>query len=424
MQFQVGYAKQDITPPAGVDLCGFGFYLQRKVTDRSEKLWCRAAYLASESGAVLLACCDLIGLSVADTDRLRKSLATQLGIPETHLFLACTHTHYGPATMTLEGLGAVDADYMEALEQAILDAALQAARNIQPATLRHGTREVDGIAYNRHHKAEAPLDKQLRALCCIRAQDTVCLASFACHPVSLGLEMGKTSADWPGAFAARLEARNIKPVVFQGCCGDVDPLARRDAPPDPQPEIRRYATLLDDALVRIMDTAEPLESPSLSVRELRFDLPLALPEPAEIEASKVAWQAHYEALAAGFDNIPNAARYLEHWAERARAALPALQARPALTQIPMQLLRIGPLELLGIPGEVFTEIGQRLQNSTSSRMLLGFCGGNVGYLPTREAYDAPFDYACYAAPKFYYCFPFHPNVADEVETAAMRLFAE
>jgi len=49
-------------------------------------------------------------------------------------------------------------------------------------------------------------------------------------------------------------------------------------------------------------------------------------------------------------------------------------------------------------------------------MTVGYAGGNVGYLPTGDAYDIDVDYACYQAPRFYGLFPF----ARELETILLR----
>ena len=45
MGLRIGFGKRKITPPKGVDLCGYGYYLDRKVKEVRDDLWCRTIVL-------------------------------------------------------------------------------------------------------------------------------------------------------------------------------------------------------------------------------------------------------------------------------------------------------------------------------------------------------------------------------------------
>ncbi|MDD3927934.1 MAG: hypothetical protein PHT33_14900, partial [bacterium] len=80
---------------------------------------------------------------------------------------------------------------------------------------------------------------------------------------------------------------------------------------------------------------------------------------------------------------------------------------PFLPNVPVQLITLGEVKMLGLPGEVFSGYSLKLgEGNGSSLMTVGYAGGNVGYLPTGDAYDSDVDYACYQAPRFYGLFPF------------------
>ncbi len=102
----VGYGERVITPPLGVDLCGYGFYLGRRAESVLDDLKARAVWLESAGQKLVLVGCDVIGFTVEEADSLRAKIASSLGMPRSAVLLAATHTHCGPATQPMPGLGA------------------------------------------------------------------------------------------------------------------------------------------------------------------------------------------------------------------------------------------------------------------------------------------------------------------------------
>ena len=124
---RVGYGEKVITPPLGIDLCGYGFYLDRKAESVLDELKARAVFLRSNDQTLILVSADIIGFTVEDADAIRVDIAAAHGIPRASVLLAATHTHSGPATQPLPGLGEVDAAYMKRLRTRIVEAAAGAA---------------------------------------------------------------------------------------------------------------------------------------------------------------------------------------------------------------------------------------------------------------------------------------------------------
>lgn len=132
----VGFGESVITPPLGVDLCGYGFYLDRKAETVLDDLKVRALYLSEGTESLRMIACDHIGLSVEFSDRLRTGLAAALGLPASRILVACTHTHSGPATQSLTGLGEVSPAYLEIVAKRIAEAAEEAAARPETAEFR------------------------------------------------------------------------------------------------------------------------------------------------------------------------------------------------------------------------------------------------------------------------------------------------
>jgi hypothetical protein len=81
-------------------------------------------------------------------------------------------------------------------------------------------------------------------------------------------------------------------------------------------------------------------------------------------------------------------------------------------------LRLGPVGLIGFPGEPFSEIGARVKAGSPFRWTLfsGYTNDYLGYVPTREAYDDG-GYEVDTS-------PFLPDAADRLVEASLALLAD
>ena len=74
-------------------------------------------------------------------------------------------------------------------------------------------------------------------------------------------------------------------------------------------------------------------------------------------------------------------------AEAARMVL--LENGPAAFPAVLSGITVGPVALIGIPGEPFTNVGRRLKEAEGYSLILPCCctNGYEGYFPMKEAYD-------------------------------------
>ena len=70
---KAGFAKIDITPRVGVQLCGFGPYLNRYSIAVRDRLWARVVAVSVGETIVILVSCDLIFLELSVTQRIRSA---------------------------------------------------------------------------------------------------------------------------------------------------------------------------------------------------------------------------------------------------------------------------------------------------------------------------------------------------------------
>jgi hypothetical protein len=401
--FTVGYGERVITPPLGIDLAGYGFYLDRKAASVLDDLKCRAVHLRSDGGSLLLVSCDLIGFTVDEADAIRARIAADHGLPRAAILLAGTHTHSGPATQPMEGLGDVDPAYMNRLRALIPEAAAEAVSSPRPAAFAYALEAIEPLGYNRRKNDFSGVDPVLKAAIFRTPDRKVYLLSYACHAVVFGRKR-HVSGDWPGAVIREIERSGDRAIFFQGFCGDIDPVLQLNRWGEGTAgDIDDIADLVRRRLFRAERYAAAQSDPRLSAHEHRIDIPLRIHDKRTIEHEAGSF-------AKAYSQFPGAARFAADWKKRALAAAPALRKSPFVRHVPIQALAVGGLKLIALPGEIFSEIGLKLRASDAPLVPIGYANGDIGYIPTDKDFRDTGDYACYCAPMFYALFPFKAGV--------------
>ncbi|MDD3927760.1 MAG: neutral/alkaline non-lysosomal ceramidase N-terminal domain-containing protein [bacterium] len=403
----VGYGEKTITPPLGVELTGYGYYLNRKAETVMDDLKARVLFIRQDGNDVILISCDLLGMTVEYADAVRAEISSRYGMHRQNILLACAHTHTGPAVQSLPGLGETDSDYISRLPADIIEAVKSAESDLTTAEASCCRAEVEAICFNRRNMSPEPVDPVLRSVIFKRANEKIYLVNYACHPVTLG-PSNSVSADWPGALIAALEDNGHRGIFFQGFCGDIDPLCNLSRWGSGKKEaMDAYGRMLCRGLGKAEKSAEVLLAPVVKAAERRLTLRLTIPSREEMEMDKQFWLQQSTGFTGSADK-----RFVEEWAMCAEENYDRLQETPYLTDVPVQAVSIGAIKMLCLPGEVFCNYGLRLHEEQPSLITIGYANGNIGYLPTTDAYADAGDYACYGAPKFYNLFPF----AAEIES--------
>ena len=95
--YRVGFARVDITPAESVPLAGLGRSSQRMSRCVRDELYASCFAVTDERDVtVLLITMDLQRCLRRTSDRARKTISEQLGVPAEHIILCGTHTHGGP----------------------------------------------------------------------------------------------------------------------------------------------------------------------------------------------------------------------------------------------------------------------------------------------------------------------------------------
>jgi neutral ceramidase len=253
-QIQAGAAQVDITPPPGLPMYGyFNRITGHQVSSGTlDPLYARVLVLQAGEKRLALVTLDLgRTFNEAWLERLRE--AAREGSHVDALIVTASHTHAGPNILDVYPDGHPPAWEDEALEK-ITGAIHGASLGLVPARL--GTGHGDAyIGYNRRSVspdgsvtmlwsnpekvAGGTVDSTVGVIRVDREDGTpiAILVNYACHPVVLGPENLKYSADFVGPMAGTVAAAfDGKPVCFflQGAAGDINPYFA-GTPPDKDP---------------------------------------------------------------------------------------------------------------------------------------------------------------------------------------------
>ena len=91
-----------------------------------------------------------------------------------------------------------------------------------------------------------------------------------------------------------------------------------------------------------------------------------------------------------------------------------------------QVLRIGPLAVVSLPGEFFSAYGMRIKASSPApaTMIAGWANDNLGYFPTAEAFPIG-GYEMDTASRYYgFPAPWSPKAGAVVTERAIELVKE
>ncbi len=376
---RTGVAHIDITPPVGIELCGFVSRRQPSL-GMHDPLGAHVSYLEDDPGRILWIHADLIGFDSDFIDRLKLRLGC-LGLEPREIVLSASHTHSGPATMTMLNCGEKDPEYLEWLEERFETAALLAMRNVRPAKRFVGAATCD-IAADRRGVGRKHVDPRLNIMGWRDNEGRwiAILANYPMHNIALGPESRVISADVAGRAAASLSAMLPGgPVVLwtNGACGNLNPpsigadFAR----------IEKWGDLLADRAVEALASPTSDEGTGIDSLAEIVEIPLQTWTTEEIEA--VA-----ETLRGRRIGPPRAQqRYLgaiEAWRKRLLSD-PDGSSRAGVR---LQTVRIGDTYLVCIGAEVFCMITPRIEKETGAPVwVVGYANGTFGYIPPASAFE-------------------------------------
>jgi len=416
MGIKAGVAKVDITPPVGVELCGYGFYLNRKSTGINDELYSKALVLSDDTRRMAIVANDLIGINKETTETVRKMVTRETEIPGDHVLLACSHTHHGPATVPLYGCGEIDYDYLNLLPKYIAGAVRMANANLRDAKIGAGKGRLENISRNRVEKG-GPIDPEVGVIRVDDIQDNpiALLINFSCHPVVMP---GNTliSSDFPGRATSVVETvkKGVTGMFLQGACGDINPVLTNTGNLE-QPGVSLAAEAL-----RVGEQIQTTEEAQIAAKTTNIKLPLSVQTAEEVR--KVLNENKPKLEAKDEKEQKYGTLYCE-WAESVLKKLETGQGPWMETEI--QAIQMDDVVLAAEPSEMFVEfcLDVKERSPHKNTFIVGYANDFVGYIPDKEDYERK-GYAAALVPIITGNFPFTPDVGKILADAVADLIKQ
>jgi neutral ceramidase len=377
---KVGYASIDITPPIGVELCGYGYFLGRRAERVMDPLYARAVSMQQGEKTVLLINCDLIGLTQELTGDIKEQLSKKLGLAKKSIMVSCTHTHTGPATGVLIGCGEVDDSYMDSLPDLIIQAGVHAYENMRGIKgLKYINKlPIEPIGFNRVDKTGSVDNNVSGLLFEFNEGNPLAIVHYACHPVTLGPSKD-ISADYPGRVVKALSDQGYDGLFVNGFCGDVDPVSNLERWGSGTGQtIDEYGRRIANAFLNGIDNAtwlnsEDFNESTIEAYEYTIDLKLQPFDEAKIDEENNIYKDQANGQVAGI------------WADKMKKYLKTAE-NPYIESVTVQILRVANILLVGLPGETFTELGMIISKSLPDYhvITMGNCNFTMRYIATKE----------------------------------------
>ena len=167
---RAGYGKSDLTPPLGVELTGYGYYLERRALTLRDSLYARALLLENGDCRSLIISCELLGLNrhiCADV----AAHASKYGIKPEEVIIVSVHTHTGPSVKYHEGCGYVDDAYEATVAGRIAKAVDAAFADLDEVTaLSHMCEPLPGDHIYNRADPNGPVDRTVRGFSITRRE--------------------------------------------------------------------------------------------------------------------------------------------------------------------------------------------------------------------------------------------------------------
>ncbi len=399
--FKAGASQVVITPPVGTALRG---YFRKRISDGIlDDLHAKTLVLDDGERQAALIICDLIGVTKDAVKAARKLISERCGIPEDSVMIAATHTHTGPS-LEDSGFSPVDPDWCALFPKLIAGGVTAALSRLRPAEVAVYVGHEDSIAFNRRYRMRdgtvrtnpgvgnpevvepaGPIDPEVGVLC-VREENEggliAVLVNYACHLDVIGGT--KMSADYPAYLARSL--RNALEgdfvVLFgTGTCGDInhiDVFGGRSL--KGLEHARRMGMILAGETLRALGRMREFRA-DLSVKVVREDVELPYRKVTEEEIATARRILENP-------QTPSPSTFRPDWIQ-ARKIVTLSEMAEEFRRTEIQAIAIGDIAILGLPGEVFVEIGLQIKRGSpaSHTFILEQANDSLGYLPTRRAFS-------------------------------------
>jgi len=345
---KISHGEIIISPAVGTRVAGYG--TDDVSVAKLDDLYLSALALDDGKKKIVILGFDLLGIQDAWIVRFRESVAAVFGGEPSDCILTCTHTHTGPNTRILMDAPEIfEEAYLEELEKSTVALVRELfakpfvdtdvffySANCDENINRRYVGPENRCSFLPHRRevekiADGICDKEIGGLFFVNRatrQPEYVIGNFAAHPLAghaPGLGGLRISADFPGAFRDYIKSEmGIESMYISGACGDTVPRGHETG----SEAIRKVGVNLACAAIDAMILAQRNPDNFKLINE-------SLQSCIETRTYKVR--------------------------EHKLNALKPETAGQTEIDLDVQLVSIGDVCLIGVPGEMVSELGLEMK---------------------------------------------------------------
>lgn len=413
---KAGIGKIDITPPVGVELAGYGAFLERKSTGVHDNLFCKAIYIENGAEKGIVVSCDLICLENNLVKTIREKLSNKFSMDREKILLAGIHNHSSPATGGHIGWGKEDKKYLSTLPELISEAVKEAKENLKEVKAGVGKIKIEGekISYNRV-KEDVGVNNEIKVIKFVEKETespAALIVNYGAHAVVQGPTNTLISRDWPGKAVDIIEEKTFfNTIFFQGACGDINskPAVCKD-PEEGFKEIERIGKYFAEKVIEGIEKIETEDVNFFRNRSFKVVLP-NVPIPKD-ELERVI-EENKRILKEEKDKRKRNMAKFQIEGTKAQLSLYEKGENLYQTEIEVQIIEINEAILITIPSELFVEFQRKLEDALPSKtvFVITYANGSIPYIPSKYDFQIK-SYASSFVPRIFGVMPFREDVGD------------
>lgn len=381
--FKAGCAEKVLKVPLFIELHGYGFFAGRRNLGTCGDLYCRAFSFYDGDRRAMIIYTDSLMVNDAYARELRMKIAAKYSINPDYITFVATHSHSTPPLFRKGfcGFGIPDPDYQDYWKRTVMevaDAAFYDEEEIEYAEAGKAPL-AQKLGVNRVEVEKNITDATIRWVKFIRPDGRckILLHSHGIHGIATNGPMYKiASSDWAGAANRMIQEQKLAemPLFMLGPCGDINAAFSTRA----NPELKNAADYIGECYVA--DLKKSIEQGGKKITDLSIRSTMESVRMPVIKQS-------IEELEADAEIFRSINEYEAERANRIGEMIQRIKMGDDLTkEHDFQVLRIGELSFLFIPGEYFIEDGNYIMEHSEAEFAFAVtvANGNGGYYPSEK----------------------------------------
>lgn len=393
---KIGLAKEVITPSLPCFLAGFAG--ERKSYSVLDDLYVRLVVIEVEGSYYGVINYDLVAIDHLIIDKLKTGME-KMNLNIAHFLVTATHTHSGPGGIVESDGGIIkgteyifrpiDSIQINHIVEHTLHALSTAIEDRKEGTIQISRSVLHGIGKNRNNPLLKGNDDIFIASLKQKSGKQAVIINFACHPTVLDATNLQISADFPGTINNYLTDKGYYFASFlNGSCGDISTRFTRKE--SGYKETVRLGKIISDKVEAMIRESENCEIESIKSEMIDVKMKLKKPDTLEDAIAKVEEYDKKVAEAKLKGITGGELRTIESYYEGAMANLNYVKnaMNVPFYKVTIAIHRINDDYFVAIPGELFSELSNGLQNEHIH--FICYANGYLGYFADIYAYENRF----------------------------------